>query len=140
MAAPALELQCGSNSTMSKALFGHSFIVATILFTVYSQMIMRWQVGHAGPLPVDLAGRAAFVGNLLLNPWVISGVVATFFAGVSWMLTMTRYEVSYAYPFMSLNYILVLALSIAVFGESMSVGKIVGTALIVMGTVVIARG
>lgn len=53
---------------------------------------------------------------------------------------MSRYEVSYAYPFMSLNYILVLALSIAVFGESMSVGKIVGTALIVMGTVVIARG
>jgi multidrug transporter EmrE-like cation transporter len=120
--------------------FDHTYIFSTILFTVYSQLIMRWQVGHAGPLPADFAGRFQFIVVLLLNPWVISGVVATFFAGVSWMLVLTKFEISYAFPFVSFNFILVLLASVVLFQESLSVTKVVGTVFVIFGIVVIARG
>ena len=118
----------------------HAYIALTVLFTVYSQLVMRWQVGNAGAPPAELWEKGRFVFGLLLNPWVLSGVVATLLAGISWMLAMTRFEVSYAFPFMSLNFLLVLAGSALLFGESVTATKLVGTALVVAGVVVIARG
>ena len=118
----------------------HLFIFLTVLFTVYSQLIMRWQVGSAGPLPEGLSEKAFFVGALLVKPWVLTAIVATFFAGVSWMLAMTRFEVSYAFPFVSLNYVAVLLASILLFHESFGAAKLVGTGLIIAGIFVIARG
>lgn len=121
-------------------LSDHAFIVSTIACGVYSQLVMRWQVGSAGELPADGWGKARFIATLLGNPWVLSGIAATFLAGISWMLAMTRFEISYAYPYVSLNYIIVLAASIMLFNESLSMSKIIGTALVIAGIVVISRG
>lgn len=121
-------------------LINHGYIFLTIFFTVYSQLIMRWQVGEAGQLPDDPLGKARFIVALLLNPWVMTGIVATFFAGISWMLAMTRFEVSYAFPFVSLNYVLILVASIFLFNESFTLSKFIGTVIVVLGVVVIARG
>ena len=121
-------------------LLDHVYIFSTIFFTVYSQLIMRWQVSLAGPLPERLLEKFFYIGNLLLNPWVLTGIVATFFAGVSWMLAMTKFEISYAFPFVSLNYILVLLLGFILFQESISITKILGSALVLLGIIVIARG
>lgn len=121
-------------------LADHVFIFSTILFTVYSQLIMRWQVLLAGDLPSGHVDKIWFIGRLLLNPWVLSGIAATFFSGVSWMLTMTRFEISYAFPFASLNYVVVLAAGWLFFGESFGLLKLVGTALVISGLLVITRG
>ena len=118
----------------------HLFIFLTILFTVYSQLVMRWQVGNAGGLPDGLAEKAVFVGGLLIKPWVLTAIFATFLSGVSWMLAMTRFEVSYAFPFVSLTYVAVLLASFLLFHEPLGAAKLAGTALIVAGIVVIARG
>lgn len=120
--------------------FDHSYIAATIVFTVVSQLILRWQVSAAGPAPDELLDKAKFIALLFLNPWVLVGISATFLAGVSWMLTMTKFEISYAYPFVSLTYVLVLLASVGFFGESFGVSKVIGTALIMTGVVVISRG
>lgn len=124
---------------MSKFI-SHIYIFLTILFTVYSQLVMRWQVAAAGPLPDDLAGKISFVFTLLLNPWVITGVVATFCAGVSWMLAMTRFEISYAFPFVSLNYVFILAASFFLFNESITLPKLIGSLIVIAGIIVIAKG
>ncbi|PZP68138.1 MAG: hypothetical protein DI604_19960 [Delftia acidovorans] len=101
---------------------------------------MRWQVSSAGPLPIDMSGKIAYVAHLLINPWVLSGIIATFFAGVSWMLAMTKFEISYAYPFVSLNYIFVLMAGFLIFNESVSMEKVIGSALVILGIIVLAKG
>lgn len=121
-------------------ILDHFFIISTIFFTVYSQLVMRWQVSSAGPLPIDMSGKIAYVAHLLINPWVLSGIIATFFAGVSWMLAMTKFEISYAYPFVSLNYIFVLMAGFLIFNESVSMEKVIGSALVILGIIVLAKG
>jgi len=121
-------------------LLDHVYILATVVCTVYSQLVLRWQVGAAGELPLDGPGKFRFVLTLLVNPWVLSGIVATFFAGVSWMLAMTRFEISYAYPFISLNYIVILAAGILLFNESLSQQKIMGTVIVIIGIALISKG
>ncbi|TXC88854.1 hypothetical protein [Paraburkholderia azotifigens] len=123
---------------MNRAL-DHLYIIAMVFLTAYSQVIMRWQVGHAGNLPVSLPGKIQFVTGLLLNPWVISGIIATFFAGVSWMLALTKFQISYAYPFTSLVYMLVLASGVVFFRDGVNAGRLVGTAVVMAGVLIIAR-
>ncbi|WP_346308593.1 hypothetical protein [Limnohabitans sp.] len=120
--------------------FDHVYIFATVIFTVYSQLIMRWQVVKQGVLPSDVIGKLSFVGQLFLNPWVISSILATLLAGVSWMLTMSRFEISYAYLWIGLNFVLMLLFGVFLFGESISVAKLIGTLLVIAGIFVIARG
>jgi len=101
---------------------------------------MRWQVEISGELPMDLNGKVRFLTTLLFNPWVLSGVLSTFLAGLSWMLAMTRFEISYAYPFVSLNYIIILCASSILFNESISLAKIIGTVIVLVGIGVISKG
>lgn len=118
----------------------HLYIFLTVLFTVYSQLVIRWQVSMAGQLPDNAVGKIQFLCTLLLNPWVVTSVVATFFAGISWMLAMTKFEVSYAFPFASLNYVLILAASVFLFNETITSAKVLGTLIVVVGIMVMAKG
>jgi multidrug transporter EmrE-like cation transporter len=116
------------------------FIIGTIVLTVYGQLVIKWQVAGAGPFPVDVMGRIEFLGRLLLNPWVISSLAAAFLASVSWMVAMTKFELSYAYPFVSLAFVLVMGLSAVFLREAITLPKALGVAFIVTGIVIGSKG
>jgi len=117
----------------------HFYIAFTIILAVYSQLIMRWQVRLAGTLPDDLPGKANFIFSLFINPWVVSGLLATLGSGVAWMLALSRFDISYAYPWMSLNFLLIALFGACLFEETFSIGKLMGTALVIAGVVIISR-
>jgi multidrug transporter EmrE-like cation transporter len=119
---------------------GYLFILLTILFTAYGQLVIKWQVGLAGALPDPLEQKAMFFLRLLLNPWVISAIAAAFAAMICWMGAMTRFELSRAYPFMALNFVLVGLASIWLFNEQATLSKLAGVSLICAGLVLISRG
>lgn len=121
-------------------LLDHLYIFATLVLGVYSQLVIRWQVGLAGGLPENLEGKLFFIAKLLISPWVLSALTATFLSGVAWMMTMTKFEISYAYPWISLNFVIVLICGVLLFGENFSTAKAIGTLLIMAGIVVLARG
>ena len=52
---------------------------------------------------------------------------------------MTKFELSYAYPFMSGAFVLVFILSVLFFNEVVTWQKILGLALIVAGIIVTSR-
>jgi multidrug transporter EmrE-like cation transporter len=120
--------------------FDYIYIFATILLTVYGQLVVKWQVAKAGALPNLLSERALFLLHLVLNPWIISGVGAGFFALLCWLVAMTKFELSYAYPFMSLAFVLVFFLSALLFHEAMTAPKALGVALVVTGIIIASRG
>lgn len=123
-----------------KSIQDYSFIFGTVIFTVYGQLIVKWQVARAGALPTALPERFLFLGQLILNPWVLSGMAAAFVAMLCWLSAMTKFELSYAYPFMSLAFVLVLILSATIFNERVTIAKVLGLVMIVIGIVVAGRG
>ncbi len=56
------------------------------------------------------------------------------------MAAMTKFDLSHAYPSMNLNFVVVLLLSDWLLSEPMTVQKTLGVGLIVIGTVLAARG
>ena len=116
------------------------YILFTILFTVYGQLIIKWQVLKAGSFPEGGMGKTCFLFNLLLNPWVISAFLAALLASVAWMAAMTKLQLSHAYPFMSLAFVLVLILSGLLFNEPITSPKIIGIILVIIGLAIGSQG
>jgi multidrug transporter EmrE-like cation transporter len=116
------------------------YVACTILLTVYGQIVIKWQVVNAGPLPEPTGDKIWFLARLLINPWVLSALAAALGAAVTWMAAMTRLDLSHAYPFMSLAFILVLVLSALVFQEPLTWQKVAGLALICAGIVLGSQG
>jgi multidrug transporter EmrE-like cation transporter len=118
-------------------LQSHAFLLSYIVFTVASQLIMRWRVGSAAaPAAGD---RLAFVASMLATPWVWMAIVCTFLAGVAWMLALTRFELTYAFPFTGVSFVLILLAGAFLFGEHVSIARIAGTLLVVLGLIVVVR-
>lgn len=120
-------------------LTGHLYIALTLLFTVYGQLVLRWQMANAGPLPADGMDKVLFLLRQFANPWILSGFVSAFVASLAWMAAMTRFELGYAYPFMSLAFVIVMLFGIVFLGEAPNAAKVIGTLLVMAGLVVIAR-
>lgn len=118
---------------------GHFFILLTLAFTVYGQLVLKWQMGGAGPLPHSHWDKLGFLLQQFMNPWILSGFISAFVASLAWMAAMTRFELNYAYPFMSLAFVIVMVLGVLFLGEAVNTSKVVGTLMVVAGLVVIAR-
>jgi multidrug transporter EmrE-like cation transporter len=116
------------------------YVFLTVFLTVFGQVVVKWQVLQAGAFPPDTPGKLLFLGKLLINPWIVLALAAAFGAAVCWMAAMTRLELSHAYPFMSLAFILVLVCSALLFHEPVTAPKIVGLVLISAGIIVGSQG
>jgi drug/metabolite transporter (DMT)-like permease len=73
------------------------------------------------------------------NPWILSAFGAAFLAAFCWMAAMTKLNLSYAYPFMSVSFILTIVLSGFIFHEPITLNKIIGAIFIVIGIIVATR-
>ena len=118
---------------------GYLYIAGTIAFTVYGQLILKWRIAQYGELPQQTTEKLYYFAKLFLDPFLVSGLASAFIASLFWIAAMTRFEVSYAYPFMSLAFILVLILSVLLFKETLTANKVWGLLLIVAGIVVSSR-
>ncbi|MBX3086398.1 MAG: hypothetical protein KF716_32475 [Anaerolineae bacterium] len=118
----------------------HLFILATIVFTAYGQLVMKWQASQLGTLPADTPGRIQYVIHLLLNPWIISVLVSALLGMFSWMGALSRFRLSYAYPFYSLTFVVVFLASAVLFHESITLNKSIGMILLVAGIIFIGQG
>jgi len=119
---------------------GYVYIFFSIMFTVYSQLIIKWGLSRVGIAPEGFPDKFIFLFKAIFNPFVFSGFVAAFLGSMSWMAVLSKFEISYAYPFMSLAFVLVTACSYFFFNESLSAYKLTGLLLIIAGIIIAAKG
>lgn len=118
---------------------GYFYIFGTIFFTVYGQLAIKWKIPSYGSLPDGFASKVFFLVKVLFDPIIFSGFLSAFVASFFWMAAMTKFELSYAYPFMSGAFVLVFLLSVFLFNEVVTWQKVTGLALIVLGIYVSSR-
>ncbi|MBF5095572.1 EamA family transporter [Azospirillum sp. INR13] len=58
---------------------------------------------------------------------------------VVWLAVLAKVEVTMAYPFVGLGFLVTLALGVLLLGESMSLTRLIGTLLVVLGVVLTAQ-
>jgi uncharacterized membrane protein len=118
---------------------GYLYIALTIAGTVYGQLIMKHEMNVAYDA-LRQYGTVEFYLHFLLRPFVISGFLSAGLASLFWIAALSKFELSHAYPFMSLSFVFVFALSVLFFGEHFNVFKGLGVVAICTGLVLLGLG
>jgi undecaprenyl phosphate-alpha-L-ara4N flippase subunit ArnF len=117
------------------------YIAATILFTVYSSTILKWRIKKLDWIMIDgnLFEKIKSYLGLLFDPFILSVFVSAFIGSVFWTMAMTKFELTMAYPFMSLSPAIVFIIGIFVLNETFTIGKVIGLVLIILGIIVTVK-
>ena len=116
----------------------HLWILLTVALATYSQLILRWQMSILGNMPQEIILKIEFIVATALKPWILSALLATFLSGLSWMVVLNKFQLSYAFPFTALNFIFILAASALILGETIAPSKVIGTMIVMAGILVMA--
>lgn len=113
-----------------------------ILFTVSTnaaaQILLKHGMSAVGPLDFGGGRVISQAFGILFQPWVFLGLCTFVISMTSHLVVLSRVDLSFAYPFLSLAYIMVAAYSFFIFGEDVTGIRLVGYGLICAGTVCIA--
>ena len=82
----------------------------------------------------------ATIPVLITNAYVLFGAALYGTSFVLWLYVLSKVKVSYAYPFISLSYVLVVVLGFFLLGERISVSAWMGICLVVIGVALIGIG
>jgi multidrug transporter EmrE-like cation transporter len=105
-----------------------------------AQLLLKAATRTSGALVADngsISWQAA--GHLLGAPPLWAGLCCYAVSVVLWLGALSRVPVSVAYPMLSIGYIVNAFAAALLFGEVLSVAKLGGIALIVLGVLVLAR-
>ena len=108
------------------------FIGLTIAFTVAGQLLVKRGMVTVGSMPAgDPIVR--YVWHTLTNVSVMAGLACAVIAALTWMMALSKSALSFAYPFMGLAIVLVLALSPLLFGEKVPLVRWLGVLVVSAG-------
>lgn len=115
-------------------------ILLPIILGVAGQLLLKHGMLLMGRQELEVEGFFPIVWRMISSPYVICGVliygVSTFF----WLLTLSKVDLSYAYPFLSLSYVLIFLLSWMIFKEHIPPSRIFGMLVVCIGVFFISRG
>lgn len=113
-------------------------IVASVSMSAIAQILMKYGMSRpsmqralGGPLTETL-------WQVVTSPGVIGGLFVFAISVCAWLYVLSRVDVSYAYPFVSLGMVLTVASGWLLLGESVPLARILGLVLIVAGVMVVA--
>ena len=73
------------------------------------------------------------------NPSILGGLFAYVVSVAVWLLVLSRVQVSYAYPMLSLGYIVNLFAAYYLFGEPLSILRVTGVFIIIAGVYLVSQ-
>lgn len=121
-------------------LVNHFYIFLTVAFAVSSQLIIKWQMSKYSLEHYNgIYEKFIFAFSMLLNPFIVLSIILTLFSGLSWIIAMTKFDISYAYPYTSLGFVFILFFSSFVFNETITIYKLLGVLCIVVGIIFIGK-
>ncbi len=116
-------------------------ILASVCLAGMAQVTLK--IGVDRVTKASGAGRIALGGtglkDLAASPVVWGGLALFGVSAVVWLFALSRVELSFAYPFAALSYVIIVLASLTVLHESVPPLRWAGVALVIAGIVLVAR-
>jgi len=112
-------------------------IISSVLLNCLAQVFMRKGMLVVGQ--VSIASLVNHAVDMFLNLWLWGAIACYGVSILLWMIVLSRVQVSFAYPFLSIGYIVAAILGYLWMGETLDVYKISGILIICLGIIVLSR-
>lgn len=115
-------------------------ILASVFLAVVGQLLLKIGMLRMGKLSFSFSNILQQYARILFDPFVIAGIVGFILSMLAWLYVLSRLQLSTAYPFVALNYVLILFASHFLLREAITPLKIMGVAVIMAGVYLVSRG
>lgn len=111
-------------------------ILISVAFSVGAQILLKHGMSN---ISIDTNGWLSLSYSILTNGFIILGLVSYGMSMVVWLYVLSKVDVSRAYPFVGLGFIGTMVFANYFLNEAITLPKVVGTLLIVVGVVLLAK-
>jgi multidrug transporter EmrE-like cation transporter len=115
------------------------YILISVVGSVVGQLMLKKGMNDLGQVTLSLNQLPTILWKMVTNPYVFFGLAIYLIGTVFWLAALSRVDLSYAYPFASLTYVIMLVASWLLFNEQFTLGRLIGTVVIGIGVLVIYR-
>ena len=112
-------------------------ILLSVLLNCAAQLLIRKGMLIEGE--VGMQNMLSHVGSMITNVWLWGAMLCYALSILLWMSVLSKVEVSYAYPFLSVGYVVSAVAGYALFNENLSPVRIAGIIVICIGVILISR-
>lgn len=113
-------------------------ILAAVALAVAGQVMVKQGMNALGTIEFS-AGILAAYGRVFTRPLVLLGTVSYTISILFWIYALSRVDLSFAYPFLALSYVLVIIASWLLLGERIPPLRWIGLAVICAGILIVSR-
>jgi len=115
-----------------------ALILASVAFSSLAQIALKHGMGSAATQRAVADRQLGGLLTLAADPYIVCGFVLYGLGALVWLGVLAKIEVSLAYPFVGLGFLLTMVFGIGFLGESFSLARLAGTLLIIAGVVLVA--
>ena len=112
-------------------------IIASVLLNCMAQIFIKKGMLLIGE--VSFQNFLSLLIPMLCNLWLWSAMVCYAASVILWIVVLSKVEVSFAYPLLSIGYVVVALVGWRFFGESLSAIRFVGIVIICIGVYLISK-
>jgi drug/metabolite transporter (DMT)-like permease len=113
-------------------------IIISVIIVVAGQVLIKRGLNDFCDLDFSSGLVVAYM-KIFLSPFVILGIALYFIAVLFWLYALSKLDLSYAYPFLALTYVLVALASLFFLHEHISILRWIGILAIFFGVILISR-
>lgn len=112
--------------------------ITSVLLNAAAQLFLKAGTNVVGTVSFGGADTVQTLLQIARIPWFWAGFACYGISLFTWIATLSRAPVSVAYPLLSIGYVVNALMAYWLFGESLTVQKIVGIGFIVTGVVLLS--
>jgi len=114
-------------------------ILFGVALNACAQLLLKAGVNAVGHFEFTRANILPIGFKLAMQLPIIGGLACYVVSVVVWIVGLSRVDVSIAYPMLSLGYVVNAVAAWYLFGEVLSLQRLVGIGIILIGVLVLAR-
>jgi drug/metabolite transporter (DMT)-like permease len=114
-------------------------ILFSVLLVDSGQLLLKWSLNNLGEINWGLEFLFHNFFIIVFNPFIWLAGILMVSAAFTWLLALSKSTLSYAYPILSVGYVIVSILSWFLFGEPLGMIKAIGLGIIAVGVVMLSH-
>jgi multidrug transporter EmrE-like cation transporter len=114
-------------------------ILTGVMLNAFAQIVLKQGMRAIGTFAFSLDNIIPIGIKVGLNPYVLAGLGCYGISVVVWLMVLSRVDVSYAYPMLSVGYIVAALAGKLFFGEAVDLTRWAGIVTICIGVWLITR-
>ncbi len=115
------------------------FIIITVILNASSQLLLKKGMNTIGTLDLSFSSVFQNLENIFLNSYIVCGLFLMVLSMFTHLISLSKFDISFAFPFISLSYIIIFLGGYFLFNEHISFTRIIGLSFIVIGTIFLAK-